>query len=82
LTLSGVFDQFPDLSVIVGYWGELVLFYLDRIDYLTSAVQLDRSLSDCGRTTMWTVPSRWAGLTTKSARRGRFLAPSSQCKRH
>lgn len=28
---SGLFDRFPDLQVILGHWGEVVLFYLDRI---------------------------------------------------
>lgn len=28
LVLSGVFDRFPDLQVILGHWGEVVLFFL------------------------------------------------------
>lgn len=31
LVLAGTFDRFPDLQVIAGHWGEVVLFYLDRI---------------------------------------------------
>ncbi|MGH3771904.1 MAG: amidohydrolase family protein [Pseudonocardiaceae bacterium] len=34
LILVGVFDRFPHLQVITGHWGELVLFYLERIDTL------------------------------------------------
>lgn len=34
LVLSGVFDRFPDLQVVVGHFGELVLFYLERIQHL------------------------------------------------
>ena len=34
LILAGVFDRFPDLQVILGHWGEMVPFYLDRIDRL------------------------------------------------
>ncbi|MFZ0088305.1 MAG: amidohydrolase family protein [Solirubrobacteraceae bacterium] len=34
LILSGTFDQHPDLQVIVGHWGEVVLFYLERIGAL------------------------------------------------
>jgi uncharacterized protein len=30
--LAGVFDRHPDLQVVTGHWGEVVLFYLDRID--------------------------------------------------
>lgn len=29
LIISGVFDRFPDLQVVVGHWGELVAFYLE-----------------------------------------------------
>jgi hypothetical protein len=32
LALAGVFDRFPDLQVLLGHWGEVVLFYLDRAD--------------------------------------------------
>ena len=35
LILSGMFDRHPELQVIVGHWGEVVLFYLDRIDVLS-----------------------------------------------
>ena len=35
LVLSGVMDRFPDLQIILGHWGEVVLFYLDRIDILS-----------------------------------------------
>lgn len=31
LVLSGMFDRLPDLQVILGHWGELVLFYAERL---------------------------------------------------
>lgn len=31
LLLSGTFDRLPDLQVILGHWGELVLFYAERL---------------------------------------------------
>lgn len=34
LILAGVLDEYPDLSLITGHWGEVVLFYLDRVDQL------------------------------------------------
>ncbi|WP_435742926.1 amidohydrolase family protein [Microbacterium sp. PMB16] len=34
LALSGVFDRFPRLQVILGHWGEVVLFYLERLAML------------------------------------------------
>ncbi len=30
MMLGGVFDRHPDLQVIIGHWGEAVLFYVDR----------------------------------------------------
>ena len=30
LIVAGVFDRLPDLQIIVGHWGEVILFYLDR----------------------------------------------------
>lgn len=66
--LAGVFDRFPELQVIVGHWGEMVLFYLDRIDNLAIAAQLARPISDYFRTNVLVTPSgvfsqrylRWA----------------------
>ena len=31
LVLSGVFDRLPSLQVILGHWGEMVLFYAERL---------------------------------------------------
>ena len=31
LVLSGTFDRMPGLQVILGHWGELVLFYAERL---------------------------------------------------
>lgn len=46
LILSGVFDQLPNLQLILGHWGEVVLFYLDRIDVMTQPAGLSRAVSD------------------------------------
>ncbi len=40
LALAGVFDRFPDLQVLLGHWGEVVLFYLDRADGLAMQAKL------------------------------------------
>jgi predicted TIM-barrel fold metal-dependent hydrolase len=32
LVFAGVFDRHPTLQVILGHWGELIPFYMDRID--------------------------------------------------
>ncbi|WP_445167692.1 amidohydrolase family protein [Mycolicibacterium sp. Dal123E01] len=68
LILAGVFDRFPNLQVILGHWGEMVLFYLDRIDNLSAAAKLSRPISDYFRTNVFVTPGgvfsqrylRWA----------------------
>ncbi len=68
LVLSGVFDRFPDLQVIVGHWGEMVLFYLDRIDSMNDVADLQRPISEYFRSNVYLAPSgilsqrylRWA----------------------
>lgn len=46
LALAGVFDRFPGLQVVLGHWGEVVLFYLDRADWLASEAKLPLSFSE------------------------------------
>ena len=68
LMLSGVFDRFPDLQIIVGHWGEVVLFYLERAQQLATAGKLKRSLAEYMRSNVFVTPSgilsqrylRWA----------------------
>ncbi len=68
LILTGVFDRLPDLQIIVGHWGEVVLFYLDRIDQLAVDANLQRKPSDYVRSNVLITPGgifsqrylRWA----------------------
>ncbi|MEU7636529.1 amidohydrolase family protein [Streptomyces sp. NPDC039016] len=47
LVLRGTFDRHPDLQIVLGHWGEMLLFALDRIDGLSSAApHLDRRVAD------------------------------------
>lgn len=46
LALAGVLDRFPDLRILLGHWGEVVLFYLDRADWLAAQAGLARSFSE------------------------------------
>jgi len=57
LILSGAFDRFPDLQIIVGHWGEVVMFYLERIDLLSRFADLPRPLSEYLRTNVYVTPS-------------------------
>jgi predicted TIM-barrel fold metal-dependent hydrolase len=47
LVLAGVFDRFPRLQIILGHWGEVVLFYLERFTVLDRAAGLTRSFGTC-----------------------------------
>lgn len=69
LIYSGTFDRHPDLQVIVGHWGELALFFADRIQWLDKlGLNLDRSLHEYLATNVSYTPSgifsqrylRWA----------------------
>ena len=47
LIYAGAFDRHPDLQVIVGHWGEVILFFQERIATLDGmGLDLDRSLAD------------------------------------
>jgi hypothetical protein len=63
LILAGVFDKLPDLQIILGHWGEVVLFYLDRIDLISSALKLPRPISAYFNTNLYVTP----GASTASA---------------
>ena len=69
MVLAGVFDRFPDLQVILGHWGEVALFYLERIDLLSAGARgLQRPVADYFRQNAYVSPSgifshrymRWA----------------------
>ncbi|SEQ94579.1 amidohydrolase family protein [Lentzea albida] len=46
LVLRGTFDRHPGLQVVLGHWGEVLLFWLDRADSLARVAGLERSVSD------------------------------------
>ncbi len=50
LILRGTFDRHPDLQVILGHWGELLAFWLDRVDSLSGPAGLARKVSEYFRT--------------------------------
>lgn len=58
MVLTGVFDRYPNLQVIVGHWGEVVLFYLDRIAQLNHAgLKLERPIADYFTQNVYYTPS-------------------------
>lgn len=68
MVFSGVFDRYPDLQVISGHWGEVVLFYLDHVGILAED-NLPRPLADYYRQNFWI-----AGSGTVSERYQRWTA--------
>jgi predicted TIM-barrel fold metal-dependent hydrolase len=47
LILRGTFDRHPDLQLVLGHWGEMLLFWMDRVDSLSGvAKHLERRVSD------------------------------------
>jgi uncharacterized protein len=46
LILRGTFDRHPDLQVVLGHWGQMLLFWLDRATSLSRIAGLQRSVSD------------------------------------
>ena len=57
MVLGGVFDRFPDLQIITGHMGEVILFYLDRIDMLSQVAKLPRKISEYIQQHVYVTPS-------------------------
>jgi hypothetical protein len=58
LIVRGSFDRHPDLQIVLGHWGEMLLFALDRIDGLSNvATHLQRRVADYFRTNVYIASS-------------------------
>lgn len=59
LLLSGVFDRYPGLQIVLGHWGEMVPFFLDRLDegFPTRLTGLDHSVAEYVHTNVYITPS-------------------------
>lgn len=59
LILSGAFDRYPGLQVISGHWGEMVPFYLQRLDdsIPREASGLSRTITQTYRDQVLVTPS-------------------------
>lgn len=58
LILRGTFDRHPDLRIVLGHWGEMLLFALDRIDSLSNiATDLDRRVAEYFQTNVYIATS-------------------------
>jgi hypothetical protein len=57
LIARGTFDRHPDLHIILGHWGELLLFWVDRADGLARIAGLERKVSDYVRSNVFITSS-------------------------
>ncbi len=59
MILSGVFEKFPKLQLVVGHWGEMVPFFLSRLDQALpqTVTKLNRSITDTFRQNVYVTPS-------------------------
>lgn len=59
MILAGVFDLYPRLQLILGHWGEMIPFYLARIDEVISptAKHLQRRVADYFLQQVYVTPS-------------------------
>lgn len=57
LILRGTFDRHPELQLVLGHWGELLPFWLDRAQSLTHVAGLRRSVGECVRENLFLTAS-------------------------
>ena len=59
LILSGAFERYPGLQVISGHWGEMVPFYLQRLDDMLppNLTGLSQTITETYRNHVWVTPS-------------------------
>lgn len=57
MVLGGVFDRYPNLQVILGHWGELVIFYLERLVMLDRVSRLNQTFLDYVRNNLYLTAS-------------------------
>ncbi len=57
LVLAKVFDRFPNLQIILGHWGEVILFYTERMASFNRVTKLDKRFIDYVRQNLYVTPS-------------------------
>lgn len=57
--LAGRFDQFPKLQLIAGHWGEMLPFFLSRLDQSMpqSVTKLERTVTETFKQNVYVTPS-------------------------
>lgn len=57
LIASGAFDRHPDLKLVLGHWGELLLFWGSRTESLSGIAGLERKVSEVVRENVYVTSS-------------------------
>lgn len=57
LILAGVFDRYPGLQIILGHWGEVVMFYLERLGSLARVAPLAKPVAAYFRENLYVTSS-------------------------
>ncbi len=57
LVLAKVFDHFPKLQIILGHWGEVILFYTERLASLSKAAGLKKPFIEYVRRNLYVTAS-------------------------
>ena len=57
LVLAKVFDRFPNLQIILGHWGEVILFYTERLVSLNRVTNLEKPFMDYIRQNLYVTAS-------------------------
>ena len=63
LIVSGIFDKFPNLKLIIGHWGETIPCFLDRLDFMIDKKMtgLKKNISEYFKESIYITPS---GITS------------------
>ncbi len=57
LILAGVFYRYPNLQIVLGHWGEVVLFYLERLISLGRVAKLHQDVATYFKRNLYVTPS-------------------------
>lgn len=58
MILAGVFDRHPNLKIIIGHWGEVVAYFMDRLDEVKQEdTGLKKPVSQYFEENVWVNPS-------------------------
>ena len=59
MILGGVFDKYPNLQIILGHWGEMIPYFLERVNESLppEATKLDRTITEYFTNNAYVTPS-------------------------